>query len=183
MSTANTGYTIYNEEEFIFGEFTSLKPKILKNGKLSKAKKGGIFDISIFYENLISLKETYNDCNIKIVYATFRSMGNFATAGTLYKLVGVLELIFKKENIIEVNESSARKHCGINKIVSTRFKYAKDSVLNPTKLRRKLYKEEAINFFKKEINNEKNNVSDDIADSYVIMKYFLDVEYEEDLPI
>ncbi len=189
MSTFNTGYTIYENGSYSFGEFSSLKPKILKSGKPSKAKSGGTFDIKIFFNELYKIKKKYKDYNITVCYATFVTNTNFSINGTLYKLVGVLELVFGKSNIIELNEGSARKHCGINTIVAKRVKETVENQMGykllstpgkkeASKVRRKYYKEEAINYFNKE-NPNYNNISDDIADSFVMIKFYIEKEKEE----
>lgn len=156
-SFTNTGITIKKNDTYEFFSFESKKNKIGKKGQELKTKEN---DITIFCYYLKGLynQESLGFKNINVVYADMFSH-NINTTKSLYKLVGIIELVFDDCNIHCINEKKAMKNV-IGKCGRT------------TEENKKLSTE----YFKKEMEFYAKN--DDIADSFIICKWFEKIKKE-----
>lgn len=160
LSFANTGVTVCDDGKFHFYEFEGKRNKIGKKGQLLKAKEN---DIKTFYDNLIDIREKHKPD--KVIYLDNYSKGA-RTTKALAKLMGVTELVFNGYDIETFTDIEVRSGLGINKMINAHLKG-----LNLDKEEKYLKRKELICDYVE--NDLKHRVSDDIADSYVLMKYYL----------
>lgn len=155
-----TGIAIYEPErgQISTRSFPVSKPKIGKRGQELTTREQ---DIRILYQRLVEYWHLYD--HIHVIYNDMFSP-NAATIKSLYKLIGIIELVFGKENITVCKEGEVRRTMlGTVKRGSGRQRDAN--------------KIASMKYYEQEVGSKPKN--DDEADAYLLLRYFLKKHTQE----